>query len=127
MSLRRLSGIPPSTGAYTPIGARQNRVTLYSPGDRDETSGKTLSPTLFGERWAAVRALSGDERDKVQQIAQTVTQLVVLTSEPGIVENMTVHTSDGRIFQIRYIADVDSRGVDLFLYCDETGQNAGQS
>jgi SPP1 family predicted phage head-tail adaptor len=128
MSLRRLSGIPPASGGYTPIGARQNRVTLYTPGGRDASSGKTLAPTVWGggDRWCAMRALNGAELYKAQQIAQTVTQLLVLSYEPGISENMTVKTSDGRTLQIRFIEDPDSRGVDLWLYCDETGQNAGQ-
>jgi SPP1 family predicted phage head-tail adaptor len=116
-------------GAYTPIGARQNRVTLYTPGGRDPASGKTLTPTVWGggERWCAMRALQGAELNKAQQISQTVTQVLVLSFEHGIAENMTVKTSDGRTFQIRYIEDPDSREVDLWLYCEETGQNAGQS
>ncbi len=74
-----------------------------------------------------MRALSGAERDKAQQIVQTVSQLIVLSFEPGMVESMTAVTEDGRTLVIRFIEDPDSRGVDLWLYCDETGQNAGQS
>lgn len=126
MSLRQLSLTPPAVGAYTPDGAFTNWITLNAPGTRN-TNGGNNAATAFGSCWAAIRALSGQELFKAQQIAQTVTQLVTVKYQTGITENMTITLADGRVFQIRSIQDPYNTKVELRILCDEPGQNAGQS
>lgn len=127
MSLRRLSSVIPPTGAYTPIGARKDWITIYNQPDRDPATGKTLDPTSFTQTWAKIRALSGQEAYRAQQISQNVDQLVIIEYLDGVHESMTIGTEDGRTFQIRFVQDPPNTGVELYLYCEEVGQNAGQS
>jgi len=125
--IRRLNNVPVRAGEYEPVGAFQDRITLYSPGDRDVNTGKTSPPSAYGERWAKIRAMSGNELLKAQQIAQTVSQLIKIRFERGITANMTAKTLDGRTLLVKFIEDPDNRQWELWLYCEEIGQNAGQT
>jgi len=125
--IRTLNSIPVRAGGYEPIGAFRDRITLFNVGDRDPSSGKTLPPSAWGDRWAKIRALQGQDLYKAQQIAQTVSLLIKIRFERGITENMTIKTPDGRTFQIKAAEDPDNRGWELWLYCAEVGQNAGQT
>lgn len=127
MSLRQLSQIPPALGAYTPDGAFKDYVGFYSPGTRNTSSGGTNAPTLAFSCWAAIRALTIQEQFKAQQIAQTVTQLVTIKYQTGVVQNMTIQLADGRTFLVRNIEDPYNSKVELRIWCDEVGQNAGRS
>lgn len=124
--LRRLSATPPGPGQYAPIGSLSRQVTLYLTGQRDATSGAIIPPDPFGPPiWASIRALQGQEIDKAQQIAQAVSHLITISYQLGIQESMLVGF-EGRMFQIKYVEDIDERHVQLLLFCDEVGQNAGQ-
>lgn len=126
MSLRRLSFNRSTPGAYAPIGSKTYWVTFNSAGDRDPNSGKTLASVPFVSLWAKVSELQGQELYKAQQIAQQVTILIQTEYYAGLQENMTITTEDGRTFQIRDIQDPDGRKFELWHYCEELGQNAGQ-
>ena len=82
-----------------------------------------MPPSAFGTSWAMVRALTGKEFDKAQQIDQELTHLVVVPYQPGIEENMQI-VHDGRTFQILYIEDLYETKVELAIYCAERGQSA---
>lgn len=125
MSLRQLSFTPPGIGQHTPDGAFKDWVQLFSPGTRD-SNGRTSDPVLFGSCWAAIRALTVQEQFRQQQIAQIVTQLVTIKYQVGVTANMTVWTADGRKFLVKNIEDPYNSQVELRMYCDEVGQNAGQ-
>ena len=127
MPIRTLNSVPVRTGGYEAVGAFTDRITFYMVGDRDPSSGKTLPKSAWGERWSKVRALQGQESYKAQQIDQTVSLLVKIRFERGIAENMTIRTSDGRVLQIKGIEDPDQRQWELWLWCAEIGQNAGQT
>lgn len=104
------------------------QVTFYAPGAQSATDGSTKSPQAAFETWAALYALSGDELDKAQQIAQRVSHLAVIPYSPAAQENMTIQYLDQgetRIFQIAAIEDMDEQRVQLKVYCFEIGQNAG--
>jgi SPP1 family predicted phage head-tail adaptor len=124
MSLRRLCAVPPAIGAYTPVGAMEHQITLMAPAARDAATGRTLPPIAAGVSPALIRALSGQEKDQAQQIAQSVSHLVAIPYLPGVSESMLV-VFDNRSFQIQYIQDPDERQVELQMYCSELGQNAG--
>jgi SPP1 family predicted phage head-tail adaptor len=109
------------------VSAFTDRITFLIPGERNPANGATLPPSPFGERWSKIRALQGQELYKAQQIAQTVSSLVKIRFERGITENMIIQTSDGRMLQIKAAEDPDNRGWELWLYCAEVGQNAGQT
>ena len=126
MPLRRLSQVPAPAGGYTPIGAMNREIQLFSPGVRDSSDGSTGAPSFYGKSWAAIRALQGQEIDKAQQIAQKATHLVVVPYQLGIVESMTLVDQDLGSHQIMAIVDPDGLHVELHLYTMEIGQNAGQ-
>ena len=126
MSLRRHSFNRSQPGVYAPIGAKTFWLTFNSAGDRDPNTGKTLPAVAFVSLWGKVAELQGQELYKAQQIAQTITVLVQTEYYVGLQENMTVSTEDGRTFLIRDIQDPDGRKVELWHYCEEVGQNAGE-
>src|SRR5271155_106494 len=108
MPLPRLSQRPPRAGELAPIGALNRQVMFYSPGTLNSTSGKTGAPSAAFSCWAALYALAGDELDKVQQIAQKVSHLVIINYQLGVLESMTIQYLDGgitRTFQIAAIED----------------------
>jgi SPP1 family predicted phage head-tail adaptor len=129
MPLRRLNSVVPAAGNYMPLGSFQSIVTILAPGGRNN-DGSTQPSSPLTTSWAAIRALRGDEVDKAQQIAQSISHMVVIPYQTGITNSMSVGLDDGgstdRIFQINYVEDADERQVELRLYCTETGQNAGQ-
>jgi head-tail adaptor len=128
MPLPRLSNRPPRPGVYAPIGAMNRLATFYSPAPKD-LQGKAGFPSpAFPAVWAALYALTGQETDKPQQIAQKVTSLLVINYRLGVQENMTVEIAEAgaiRTFQIVGIDDPDGQGWQLKVYLFEINQNAG--
>lgn len=124
MPLPRLSARPPGPGEYTSPGAFNRRATIKAAAN--PTKGTIASAIV--ETWAAFRALSGQELDKAQQIAQRSTHLITIPYQPGILQSGSVDLADAGItrnFQIEFIEDPDERHVELRLMCFEMGQNAG--
>lgn len=104
------------------------QVTLYAAAARG-SNGEPGLPVAVLTMWAALRALSGEELDKAQQIAQKVTHLVAVPYQQGIAENMLLGFADDvglRTFQIAYVYDpVGEEHRELRMLCWELGQNAG--
>ena len=128
MPLPRLSNRVPRPGVYAPIGAMNRLVTFYSPPAKD-LQGKVGNPSpAFPAVWAALYAISGDETDKAQQIAQKVTSLLVINYQLGVQENMTVEVPEAgymRTLQVAAMDDPDAQKWQLKVYCFEINQNAG--
>jgi len=101
-------------------------ITFYNPAN--PTAGTGGDP--YRDSWASVRALSGQELDKAQQIAQRVSHLVTVPYRPGLLESMTIGMYDFgtlRTFQIADIEDPDERHVELRIMAFEINQNAGSA
>lgn len=123
MALPRLTSRAPAPGVYTSPGAFNGWITLVNPAN--PTAGVPATP--YSSTWAAIRAIGGQEMDKVQQFAQQSTHLVVIPFQKAL-ESMTIAFNDGdetRLFQIEYIEDPDELGRELHLFCFEMNQNAG--
>jgi SPP1 family predicted phage head-tail adaptor len=99
-------------------------ITLLAPSNPDN-SGAEQDSTAFATSYASVRALSGRELAKAQQIAQQVSHMVTIPYLSGVKEAMLVGF-DSRVFRIQAIEDPDERKVELRMLCLETGQNAGE-
>jgi SPP1 family predicted phage head-tail adaptor len=128
MPLPRLSNRAPRAGFYAPIGAMNRRATFYSPAARDAQGKAGFPSPAFPAVWAALYALSGEELDKAQQIAQKVSSLLVINYQLGVQQNMTVQMPEAgatRTFQIAAIEDPDGQRWQLKIYCFEINQNAG--
>ena len=127
MSLRRLSQVPPSPGALTPLGAYNCVISLWQTGAKN-SDGTTQPPGLFmAGIWAACRALAARETDKQQQIEQKVSHEFTLAFFQGLTEDMLItFVEDGitRTFQIVGIKDVDERREELSISAAEVGQSA---
>ncbi len=128
MPLPRLSNRPLRAGQYAPIGAMNRLVTFYSPGARDSQGIAGPPSPAFPAVWAALYAIAGEEIDKAQQIAQKVTDLLVINYQLGVFADMTIVVPEAgamRTLQIADIADPDGQKWQLKVYCFEIGQNAG--
>lgn len=129
MPLRTLSETIPGPGTYVTSGAMNRRFTFYSPGVRSLVDGSTGQASAQFEVWGALYGLSGAEADRAQQIAQKLSHLLVIGYRLGLAENMTALYLDGaarRVFQIVVIKDWSEQRQQLFIYCNELGQSAGQ-
>lgn len=128
MPLPRLSMRPPRPGTYVDPGAMNRLVTFYAAAAKD-LQGKPQPPSpAFGPVWGALFAISGAEIDKAQQIAQKVTDLLVINYRLGIQESMTFEVAEGgavRTLQVAAIADPDGQMWQLKVYCFEINENAG--
>jgi SPP1 family predicted phage head-tail adaptor len=101
-------------------------ITFNNPAN--PTAG--VQASAYGNSWASVRALSGQELDKAQQIGQRVSHLVTVPYQPGVLESMTIGMYDFgtlRTFQIVAIEDPDERRVELRIMAFEINQNAGSA
>jgi len=99
-------------------------ITFNTPAN--PTAGIPAAPLV--DSWAAIRAIAGEEMDKVQQFAQKSTHLVTVPYQDGVFESMTLTVNEGdtmRTFQIEYLEDPDELHRELRLMCFEMGQNAG--
>jgi head-tail adaptor len=128
MPLPRLSNRPPRPGVYAPIGAMNRLATFYSPAPKDVQGKAGLPSPAFPAVWAALFGLTGEESDRLQQIAQRVTSLLVINYQLGVQENMTFEIAEAgatRTFQVAAIDDPDGQKWQLKVYCFEINQNAG--
>src|SRR4051812_44735854 len=126
MPLTRLSARPPGPGQYTNRGAMNRRITFYNQAN--PTANIPANP--YVDSWAAVRALTSEEMDKAQQIAQRVTHLFTVPYQPGIQESMQLGMYEGsvlRMFQIAGIEDPDEMHFELRIMAFEINQNAGSA
>jgi head-tail adaptor len=99
-------------------------ITFYNSAN--PTAGIAANP--FVDSWAAVRAISAQEMDKAQQIAQRVTHLFAVPYQPGILESMQIGMYEAgtlRMFQIAGIEDPDEMHFELRIMAFEINQNAG--
>lgn len=103
-------------------------VTFYSPPARDAQGKAGLPSPAFPAVWVALSAIAGAEIDKAQQIAQHVSDLLVMNYRLGVEENMTIQVPEAgaiRTLQIAAITDPDAQRWQLKVYCFEINQNAG--
>jgi head-tail adaptor len=124
--LTRLSARPPGPGQYTNRGEMSRWITFYNPPN--PTAGQPASP--YVDTWAAFRALSAQEIDKAQQIAQRVSGLFTVPYQPGISESMQIGMYENgtlQMFQIAGIEDPDNRHFELRCMVFEINQNTGSA
>lgn len=130
MPLRGLSSTVSVVGRMIGASSMNRQVTFNNPGIRDVTNGSYGEPSAAFSTWAAIYAVAGDELDKVRQIAQKVSHIVVIPYQLNVQENMTIDYIDGgttRTFQIAAIDDQDEQRWFLKIFAFEMGQNAGGS
>lgn len=115
MTLRRLSGTIPFTGAYTSPGAMCHWISIYQRAPRN-ADGTYPDDQLFISSWAAMRTLQGRELDKAREISQEVEVLFSVLYIPGLNESMTIKRYTGELYQIMYISDPDGRKVEQRIF-----------
>lgn len=118
MPLPRIVSRPPGPGQYTAPGAFNRWVTINNPAN--PTDGTVASAAA--DSWAYLRATTGQEQDKAQQIAQRSTHVITVPYQPGLPQNGTVTMLEGslvRTFQVEWVEDVEERHIELRFWCFE--------
>jgi hypothetical protein len=122
MSLRRMSGTVPYSGAYTTPGAMNHRVSIYQKGVRN-ANGTYPADVLFTTSWAAFRSLSGRELDQSRTITQEVLVIITVPYIAGLQQAMMVKVDNGAdSYLIEYLVDPDGRQVEQRMYCSLINQ-----
>lgn len=130
MPLRGLSARFSVGGQMVSPAAMNKQLTICTPGETNSADGTTGDPEAVFSTWGSIYAISGDELDRAQQIAQKVSHLVVIPYTLGTPANGIVQYIDGgltREFQIAAIDDQDEQRWMLKIYCFEINQNAGEA
>jgi SPP1 family predicted phage head-tail adaptor len=99
-----------------------HQIAIQQPSGR-AGSGATEPFSPFAASWAAIRALSGQELYRAQQIVNQVTHLITIPYIAGLSAGMTI-VFQTRTFQIMAIQDPDERQIELRLLCVERSSNA---
>src|ERR1700728_364048 len=115
MPLRSLNPLRPQIGSLS----RQVTLNKASAG-RNAADGGPLPPSPTVTSWASIRALKGEELDKVDEIAQEADHMVCIPYQFPVTLDMTVGF-EGRTFEIKYIEDQDELHFFLDLYCAAIG------
>jgi SPP1 family predicted phage head-tail adaptor len=102
------------------IGALRERLTLQSPSRVDDGGGgATVTWEPVADLWAAVRAISGDERLRHDAVTARVTHEVWIRHRGDVVPAMRF-SAGGRILDIVAVLDPGRRNR-LQCLCEERG------
>lgn len=101
------------------IGALRHRITIEQP-DRtpDEAGGAEINWTPVATVWAEIQPKAGREVFESDQLGGRVTHDVRIRFRAGITPKMRC-VQGGRVFDIRYVADLGGRAEWLICSCEE--------
>lgn len=101
------------------IGDLRHRVTLESCTRSDDGIGGAVETWgAIADVWAAVRPLSGDEREVADTLGGRVTHEVWIRYRAGVLAEMRF-TGSGRTFEIRAVIDEGERRRFMKCLCEE--------
>ena len=100
-------------------GERRHVITIQQGTvSQNETGEEILTWVDFAKRWAAVIPLSGKEPFLEEHRQATVSHQIKIPTTAGVVPKMRVLFKT-RIFDIKFIQDVQERGFKIRLICEE--------
>lgn len=101
------------------IGDLRHRLVLEEAVRSDDGVGGAIeSWTALDEVWAAVRPISGQEREAADQIASRVTHEVWVRYRTGVKPEMRFRGGE-RVFEIHAVIDAAERHRFLRCLCEE--------
>ncbi len=101
------------------IGAMRHRVTLEDAVRiADAGGGASIEWQATASVWAEIQPKSGREVFESDQLGGRVTHDVRMRFREGVTAKMRIFHA-GRLFDIRYVADVGGRGEWLICACEE--------
>jgi len=101
------------------IGAMRHRVTIEEPvRTSDAGGGAEITWQAVATVWAELQPRSGREVFESDQLGGRVTHDVRLRYRDGMTPKMRI-THGGRVFDIRFVANVGERKEWLILACEE--------
>lgn len=102
------------------IGAMRHRVTIEEPvRTGDEGGGAEILWTQVATVWAEVRPKTGREVFESDQLGGRVTHDVRMRFREGVTPKMRI-LHRGRVFDIRYVANLGEADAWLMCACEET-------
>jgi SPP1 family predicted phage head-tail adaptor len=105
-------------------GDLPHRIAILSPTKtgRDTYGTEQLNNPPLLRCWAAVEAVTGEERmSGPAVIAFTTHKVIIRNSNSRVTITPTMKVAfDQRIFEINWVADVLERDIRLVLYCTES-------
>ncbi len=101
------------------LGSMRHFVELQSAGTSRDTYGEQIqSWTKYGDAWAAIRYVAGEEKDHAQQVSgQDVHKIKIRYRDDVSVKHRVLWNS--RIFEINSIQNPEERNILLILHCSE--------
>ncbi len=98
------------------------QITIQSLTEgHDDRAGLTYTPATYATRWAAVIPLTGTERfaeRRDRSVTQVRFEMRSDETTRAITPKMRV-SWDGRLFDIHYLIDVESKEVEVHLFTEE--------
>lgn len=105
-------------------GKLRHRITIERPADSPDEFGEMRAAySALGTYWAEVRGLSGKETEVASQLRVDATSRVTLRG------GIDIRPSDrivfgSRILNVVWTQDIDSRGIETWVFCNEIQQGA---
>jgi SPP1 family predicted phage head-tail adaptor len=103
---------------YQAAGALDRVITLLTPNPARTSGGEFLPPLVFANCWASIKALTGRDLERAQQVVAEVSHKVIIRYIPGVVAKMLVQVEQ-RTFVIEAVVDQDENKFELWLLCHE--------
>lgn len=101
------------------IGAMRHRVTIERPvRTPDEAGGANISWDAVATVWAEIQPKNGREVFESDQLGGRVTHDIRMRFRTGVTPKMRIF-HDGRVFDIRLVANIGERGEWLICSCEE--------
>lgn len=101
------------------LGALRHRVTIEEPvRTADEAGGAEVTWAYVASVWAEIQPKTGREVFESDQLGGRVTHDVRMRFREGVTPKMRIFHS-GRLFDIRFVADVGERREWLICSCEE--------
>lgn len=104
------------------LGALRHRVTIEEPVRvSDEAGGAAITWSYVATVWAEIQPKTGREVFESDQLGGRVTHDVRMRYRDGVTPKMRIFHS-GRLFDIRFVANVGERSEWLICVCEEVAE-----
>ena len=108
-----------SVGYNTVVGRLRHRLDIYEVKTTvDEIGAEVISYTKTMTLWGSIVGLSGREEQTALQVSPNSSHIARIRYNETITESSRIQLK-GKIYNIDYINDIDSRRKIMTIYCQE--------